>query len=206
MRFRATLSMIVICLLATPFAHAGLATVGPISGMEATGDKGLITSIDGIAVEDLILGISTFAGDPKHAQYPPQDGDNFDLNLIASGDDQAYIQTMFSQSVETIYLIENNGNDDAVLQGLDAGGNPIGATLDLVKADYLKTGFKTVNNQVASGVIVTTDAPVFGIRLSPPSSGALGFDPVSVSAVVPEPMTISLLGLGAVAMLRRRRS
>ena len=206
MKLRVVVLVMVACLLGSTCVHAGFVGIGPISGMEATGDKGLITSINDIAVEDLVLGTTTFPNDPKHSQYPPEGADNFDLDMIGSADDQPYFDTMFDQGVATVFLIENNGNDNGSVQALDESGAPVNSVLDFVKSDYLKTGYKTTNNQTASGLMLTTDSPVYGVRVLPPADGTLGFDPVSVSAVVPEPMTVSLLGLGALALMRRRRS
>ena len=61
-------------------------TISPVDTFEATGDNGTVLSINGINVGDLILGTTTFAGDPMHAQFPPEDADNFDLSVGASAD------------------------------------------------------------------------------------------------------------------------
>ena len=71
-------------------------TISPVDTFEATGDNGMIVSINGVAVADLIIETTTFAGDPKHALFPPEDADNFDLSVGASADDQAYVQTIWT--------------------------------------------------------------------------------------------------------------
>jgi predicted esterase len=54
-------------------------------------------------------------------------------------------------------------------------------------SDYLQTSYRTGNNQIASGLFVWMQVPVFGIRVTPPSGGTMGFDPISISALVDEP-------------------
>ena len=174
----------------------GIGGIGPIEGMTATGNSGFITSIHGVPVSELRLGVTAFPNAPKYAEYPAVNGDNFDLSLLASGDDQPYIDIHFGQEVMAAFLIENGGNDSGFMRGLDAAGNPVGATLSFSTSDYLPTSYRTGNNQIASGLFVWMESAVYGIRITPPNGGTMGFDPVSVSAVgEPEPSTGNLSAL-----------
>jgi hypothetical protein len=111
-------------------------TISPVDTFEATGDNGTIVSINGVAVADLILGTTTFAGDPMHANFPPEDADNFDLSVGASADEQAYVQTMFAVPVTTIFIIEKGGNDIGYMQSLDANGDPLDEPTPFLPADF----------------------------------------------------------------------
>ncbi len=57
---------------------------------------------------------------------------------------------------------------------------------------------------------LTSDIPIYGFKLigadaSGNPTAASGFDPVSIVAVIPEPSALTLFGLGALMLLRRRR-
>jgi len=157
--------------------------ISPVDTFEATGDSGTIVSINGVAVADLILGTTTFAGDPKHAHFPPEDADNFDLSVGASADDQAYVQTMFAMPVTTIFIIEKGGNDTGYMQALDENGNPLDEPTPFLPADFKDTGLMGVQDQKVAAAVIALEVPVYGIRVLPPDDKALGFDPTSVSGV-----------------------
>jgi len=158
-------------------------TISSVDTFEATGDNGTIVSINGVAVADLILGTTTFAGDPKHASFPPEDADNFDLSVGASADDQAYVQTVFAMPVNTIFVIEKGGNDTGYMQSLDENGEPLDEPTPFSPADFANTGLKGVQDQDVAVAAVTLDVPVYGIRILPPDDKSLGFDPTSVSGI-----------------------
>ena len=165
--------------------------VGPIESLEAD-ELGMILSINGIDVNDLVLGITTFPNPPKHAdpRYHADKADNFDLSDGASGDDQPYFETLFAMPVSTIFLIENNGNDSGYFQALDVLGNPVGEPVAFTKnADYLKTDYRFFLNQQASGIMFAPPSPVYGIRIIQPDDGPLGFDALSISGI-PAPVEI----------------
>ncbi len=200
--------MLALLVAPAPLAQAGLSSIGPLDSLIATGNSGLVTSMNGIATSDLILGTTTFPNTPLHPEFPPGNADNFDLSLLGSADEQPSFDTRFAQGVTTIFLIENNGNDAGIIQGLDADGNPVGSSIPFATSQYFKSIYKTANNQTAAGLAVQTDSPVFGVRVTPPSGAVLGFDPISVSgvAVIPEPGTAVLLVLGALAWTMHRRA
>ena len=163
-------------------SQGGIGTIGPVSGLTATANAGMITSINGIPVSDLLLGTTSFPTPPAQTAYPPRNADNFDLSLLCAGDGQPYIDFVFSQPVMSVFLIENGGNDSGFLQALDAAGNPFGDIVEFAPGDYLDTGYRSGNNQVVAGLAVWLTAPANGLRLLPPTAGTLGFDPTSVSA------------------------
>jgi dienelactone hydrolase len=169
-----------------PPVSEGIGGIDPIQGMTATGNRGQIIAIDGIPVSALRLGTTIFPNPPKYAASPASYADNFDLNQVASGDDQPYVDVVFGEGVIGVYLIENQGNDSGFMQALDATGNPVGPVVPFTTSDYLQTSYRTANNQIASGLFVWMEVPVFGIRITPPSGGVMGVDPVSVSAIVEE--------------------
>jgi hypothetical protein len=126
---------------------------------------------------------------------------------------------LFPKATTTIFLLEKNGNDSGTFQGVDASGNNVGAALTFSGSPgngvngngWISTGFMAnyagVTNpgpgggvQLAYGTVLTSDTPIFGIRLS-----STGIDPVSIIAAVPEPTTGALLGLGFVMLLLRKR-
>ena len=158
-------------------------TISPVDTMEATGDNGTVLSINGKNVADLILGTTTFAGDPIHADFPPEDADNFDLSVGASADDQAYVQTMFAMPVTTIFIIEKGGNDTGYMQSLDEKGEPLDEPTPFLPADFKDTGLIGVQDQKVAAAVIALEVPVYGIRILPPDDKVLGFDPTSVSGV-----------------------
>jgi pimeloyl-ACP methyl ester carboxylesterase len=159
--------------------------VMPMTSLEAN-DDGIILAINGIGVNDLVLGITTFPNPPKHANpdYHADKADNFELSNGASGDDQPYFETMFAEPVITIFMVENNGNDSGYFQALDQDGSDIGPMIPFTAhSDYLKTDYRFFLNQRASGIVFEPPYPVYGLRIIKPDDGNLGFDAISVSGM-----------------------
>jgi hypothetical protein len=171
-----------VTVAATYKFDGGIGGIGPIHGMSATGHAGLITAINGIPVSDLRLGTTAFPTSPASSAYPADHADDFDLNSVGSADGQPYFECTFDQGVMTIFLIENGGNDSGFMQALDPEGNLVGDIVRFTTDDYLKTDYESGIGQAAGGLAVWTTVPVFGIRVTPPTGGVMGFDPISISA------------------------
>jgi len=162
-----------------------LPKVMPMTSMEAD-ETGMILAINGIDVNDLILGVTVFPDPPKHPDpnYHADKADNFDLSNGASGDDQFYFETLFGEPVTTIFLVENNGNDSGYFQALDQNGDETGPMVPFTAhVDYLKTDYQFFLNQRASGIVFEPLYPVYGLRIIKPDDGLFGFDALSISAV-----------------------
>lgn len=163
------------------FAPEGL-TVGAASGVQVAGDNGTVVSIEGIEAKDLILGTTTFAGAPKYADQPPASADDFNTGSSASSDDQAYMQTVFAQPVSKIYLLEKGANDSGYIQAIGANGTPAGGRVAFTAGTF----FKSVNKfggQTGGVIVIAAETPIYGIRILPPDTGALGVDAVCIAGV-----------------------
>ncbi len=167
--------------------------IAPIDSITATDNAGEILTVtfDGVTLDisqdDLITGTSTrYNSDGSvysGGSYPTQDADNFSMLLMTSLDSCSYIETMFPEPVTTFFVFENNGNDDATVQGLDSSGDPVGTPIEILagSSDYGDTGYTSgVGSQAVKGFAFTTDTPVYGIKIT---DGGPGFDPISISAV-----------------------
>ena len=112
--------------------------------------------------------------------------DDFDLSSIASADNQPYFECSFAHPVTSVFFLESGANDSGFMQAYDAEGNRLGARVGFTLSDYLVTEYRSGNNQVVGGLVVHLTGPVTAIRVTPPTSGVLGFDPLSISAVSTE--------------------
>jgi len=159
----------------------GVSGIVPVESLTATGNGGMITTINGIAVADLLLGMTVFQN--PASSFEPANADNFDLNLVASADGQPYLDCTFGRPVTTVFVIESGGNDSGFIHAYDAAGNRAGPTIPLTTDSYFRTIYRSGNNQIVAGFAVQLAAPVSTIRILPPTGGSLGIDPVSISGV-----------------------
>ena len=216
----------IIVLLAVTLIFTSSLQADLVSGLgtiTATGDKGTITSItyDGDVYDpttDLLSGVTTLYDsddNPVASTYPSPGADDFSFDqTVHTTDDSTvvYLETIFSttNSYDTFFVFENNGNDDASWYGVKANGDlTTGVWVD-ASATSIDTGYDTgIGPQSLKGFVFTTSEEVAGIRILPGDSlgnpvTTVGFDAYSISAV-PEPATIAILGLGGLFVLRRRR-
>jgi hypothetical protein len=158
-----------------------LATVSPATSVESTGDDGMVLSIDGVVVTDLVLGV-TSTDFEKYADHPAPHADDFDLKTYASLDDSKFITTTFAVPVRTVFIIERGANDLGSIQLLDAAGNPVGAAQPFATTDWFKPGVK-INGQDAGAMVITSRIPISAVMFLPPADAPMGLDPASVSAI-----------------------
>jgi pimeloyl-ACP methyl ester carboxylesterase len=163
-----------------------LITIAPATSFEATGDGGMVLSINEVSVDDMILGTTTFPNPPHHSQFPPEYADDFDLSTASSGDNQPYVKIMYDQPVTTIFIAENGGNDTGYAQALDVNGEPIGGVVAWGSASYLNTGYIFLSQQGYAMAITAVVQPIYGVQFLPPDEGSLGIDPMSAPALPAE--------------------
>ncbi len=128
--------------------------------------------------------------------------DNFILNVgtgndLSSTDGINFQQTVFPLLTDTFFVFERGGNDAGNIQAI-LGDGTLGGPVAFAKVTdggvYANTGV-AVNGQNAFGLVFTTDVPVQGIRIN-----SSGFDALTIAAIVPEPSTIALIGMGGLAL------
>ncbi|MFC1764008.1 hypothetical protein ACFL6U_18280 [Planctomycetota bacterium] len=138
-------------------------------------NNAILTSINGISTDDLLLGVTT--GDPAK----PGVEDNFIVERDYGNDLDGLHVTMFDVSVSTIFIVEKDGNDSGRFRPLDAEGNPIGGYLPFDSANFSDPiAGVNANGDDMSGTAITAEAEVlmYGIEI-----WATGLDPYSISAV-----------------------
>jgi len=177
----------------------------------ATGDKGTLQSIryGGITytTNELVCGTTNLynASDIEVAStwlLPGADDFSFD-QTVHSTDTCHYLKTTFNVYSTLFFVFENNGNDDATWYGVNDNGSLRPGVLVDASACAMDTGYTTgIGGQKLKGYCFKTEAPVKGIKIV-----GHGFDAYSISCYpIPEPTTLTLLGLGGLmAILRRRR-
>ncbi len=213
MQRAATMTLMVACiLLVSGPARTALAdAVYGCGDVLATGDKGTIQMIryDGVTypTSELMCGTTKIydASDVEQTSTWPMPGaDDFSFDqTVHSTDNCQYLKTTFDVHSTTFFVFENNGNDDATWYGIRDGGLLGPPVLVDASAVAMDTGYTTgIGGQKLKGYCFKTDVPVKTIKIV-----GQGFDAYSISAYpIPEPTTLTLLGLGGgLAVLRRRR-
>ncbi|UCD49830.1 MAG: discoidin domain-containing protein [Phycisphaerales bacterium] len=156
-------------------------TALPAGSVEATGDDGMVLSINGIDVSNLVLG-TTSTDFEKFADHPAADADDFDMGTYASLDDSGAVTIAFPVPVTTIFIVERGANDQGFLQPLDVDGNPMEGVAPFARSNWLKPGF-TINGQSAGAMAIESDTPISGVVILPPTDGAIGIDPAVVAGI-----------------------
>jgi hypothetical protein len=156
-------------------------TVAPAEAVETTGDNGLVLSINGISVDDLVLGTTTTDFE-KWPNQPCAFADDFDLGTYASLDDSGFITMMFDVPLSAVFIVERGANDLGRIQPIDADGNPIGVATTFAKSDWFKPGIK-ISGQNAGAMVITAKVPIAGVTILPAEGAKIGLDPASVSGL-----------------------
>ncbi len=115
---------------------------------------------------------------------------------ISSLDGLVYQETIFATPTDTIFVFERGGNDSGTIYGITGGAIDGGTALD--KTIHYGT-IGNFSGQTDKGYVVQFDTAVDGIRIA-----ASGHDSLTVTTI-PEPATMSILALGGLLALRRRR-
>ena len=158
-------------------------SIDPSADLVATGDLGMILSIGGIDVNDLILGTTTSPTGGRHEGQELGLNDNFDLNSDFSADDEAWVDIIFDLPVTKVFLVEKGGNDSGLMVPLNRMGLPMDDPTPFTPDNFGKPPYKVYSGADAGLMIVTPEAPIWGIRILPLEGGILGIDPVSISAI-----------------------
>jgi hypothetical protein len=159
-------------------------TMVPLSSWDITGDFGDVLALNGYSVDRLIVGTSVYANPPgQSANEPAEAIDDFSLSTSGCADGEPWVQTVFTQPVRIIFILEKNGNDSGTIQGLDASGNLVGKAVSFTGGSvyWKSTGYlasELSTQQTAFGTVLTSDIPIYGILITAP-----GIDPVSIMAV-----------------------
>jgi len=163
--------------------------MAPSVDLVATGDKGMILSINGIDVNNLILGTTMFGKDPCDPLQGAPLADNFDLNSDASADNMPWVVTMFDLPVTKIFLVEKGGNDSGLIQPLDENGAAMDDPIAYAPADFGKvlkpdgTNLIVYGDQNAGLAVITPESMIYGIKIIPTPGKTITIDPVSISGV-----------------------
>jgi hypothetical protein len=197
----------VVC-LAFPAASAKADLVAGLGTITATGNQGTILTIthgvDVYNVGDLALGTTKIydGAVEQTSTWPAPGADDFSFNqTVHSTDGITHLETIFAGMYDTFFVFENGGNDDADWAGINADNSLRTAVSVDASATAADTTYNTgIGNQDLKGYVFTTEVPVKGLRIT-----AQGFDAYSISAVIPEPVSLSLLVVGGLCVVRRRR-
>jgi len=209
------------------------AAIEPVASVEAGGNWAPPYQLQSVTVGDYtVTGQSLSPGRSAGTAFiftPITHADNFDLNNVAArwhAANSAWQVTMIdgektwsdtNGDKPDFFIFEVGMNDSLTVQAMLPGG-ALGQAVDISTAMWGDTGlrrlgFVTLGQRIggvafgitdlldADGASLSNLSVIEGIRIN---SSTL--DPSSFLAVIPEPATLALLGLGSLLMLRRRRS
>ena len=208
-----------------------IAAIVPITSVETVSDGSPRYILQNVTVGDYsvsarLLATGTSVGQAL-AGTSIRNADNLDLNSIASRHQtpEPWRITMLgghetwrdsNGNDPDFFLFEAGMNDGFVVQAILADGT-LGQEVDVAASNWGDTGLKregiynfhhpiggiafAITDLLdADGRPLTLDTAIKGIQIH-----STALDPASFSAVVPEPFTFALLGLGGLFLTRRHR-
>lgn len=151
--------------------------------------------------------------------------DSIDIDMGAIGDWEASSDDGFRVEAQidgggyqTIFLARPDESiDPFTYRAMDSGfipmeNDPLRLTIDgaidaglLDKSDAATGALDTYTSTLLAGLAGSTLDIRVSWEGSPSGSEAAGLDNITINGTIPEPATIALLGMGAVALIRRRR-
>jgi hypothetical protein len=142
-----------------------------------------ILSINGINVDHLLSGTTTFGDEHFILDCTPESCDDFNLRSVADAIYQPWVETNFGVPVETIFIVEAGGADSGYMQPLDANGVAMEDPIPFSRDSFANTGIGSRAGEAAVLAVITLDPMAYGIRILPPDNGSMSIDLLSVSAV-----------------------
>ncbi len=220
-------------LLILMISAASTAAIEPVTGLVAGRSGAPPYQLQSVTVGDYTVTAESLSpGRSAGAAFiftPITRADNFDLNSIAArwhtanpawqitmiGGEKTWSDT--NGNNPDFFIFEAGMNDSLTVQAVLLGGG-LGQAVEISMATWGDTGLRrigllTLGQRIggvafaitdlldAGGASLSNTSVIEGIRIN---SSTL--DPSSFLAVVPEPATLALLGLGSLLMLRHRRS
>jgi hypothetical protein len=123
-------------------------------------------------------------------------GNGSNASDMSSLDALPYMETMFANPTTVIFYFERGtGYDLGTVYGITGG--VLGAPIALTAAAWTPTAITYTGGSVKA-YSLTFDQPVNGVRFAVPGGDAL------TVCTIPEPATMIMLGLGGLALLRKR--
>jgi len=142
-----------------------------------------ILSINGIDVDDLMLGTTIFAEETHVLHRTPDSADNFNLRSVADTMYQPYVETIFDLPVKNIFIVESGGCDSGYMQPIDKNGDAMDDPIPFTRDDFANTGYGVRAGEAGMLAVITLEPMTYGIRILPPDDGYMTIDLLSVSGV-----------------------